>query len=68
MEMVWIICPILAGIGGFGYARGERGKTAVTVSGRSFDSAHNLWLIEDNCDALGVTYNGRLTGTFGHLA
>ena len=29
---------------------------------------HNLWLIEDNCDALGATYNGRLTGTFGHLA
>ena len=29
---------------------------------------HNLWLIEDNCDALGTTYNGRLTGTFGHLA
>ena len=29
---------------------------------------HHLWLIEDNCDALGTTYNGRLTGTFGHLA
>jgi CDP-6-deoxy-D-xylo-4-hexulose-3-dehydrase len=29
---------------------------------------HNLWLIEDNCDALGSTYHGRLTGTFGHLA
>jgi CDP-6-deoxy-D-xylo-4-hexulose-3-dehydrase len=29
---------------------------------------HNLWLVEDNCDALGTTYNGRLTGTFGHLA
>lgn len=29
---------------------------------------HDLWLIEDNCDALGTTYNGRLTGTFGHLA
>ncbi len=29
---------------------------------------HNLWLIEDNCDALGSTYNGRLTGTFGHLS
>ena len=27
-----------------------------------------LWLIEDNCDALGSTYRGRLTGTFGHLA
>ena len=29
---------------------------------------HNLWLIEDNCDALGSRYNGRLTGTFGDLA
>ncbi len=29
---------------------------------------HNLWLIEDNCDAVGSTYNGRLTGSFGHLA
>ncbi len=29
---------------------------------------HNLWLIEDNCDALGARYNGRLTGSFGHLS
>lgn len=29
---------------------------------------HNLWLIEDNCDALGSSYKGRLTGTFGHLS
>ena len=29
---------------------------------------HNLWLIEDNCDAVGSTYNQKLTGTFGHLA
>jgi len=29
---------------------------------------HNLWLIEDNCDALGSTYRGKLTGTFGHLS
>ncbi|WP_370942150.1 lipopolysaccharide biosynthesis protein RfbH [Amycolatopsis sp. cg5] len=27
-----------------------------------------LWLIEDNCDALGSTYGGKPTGTFGHLA
>ena len=25
-------------------------------------------MIEDNCDALGSRYRGRLTGTFGHLA
>lgn len=29
---------------------------------------HKLWLIEDNCDALGAAYRGRMTGTFGHLA
>ncbi len=29
---------------------------------------YNLWLIEDNCDAVGTTYNGRLTGSFGHLS
>lgn len=29
---------------------------------------HNLWLIEDNCDALGSRYDDRLTGTFGDLA
>jgi CDP-6-deoxy-D-xylo-4-hexulose-3-dehydrase len=29
---------------------------------------HNLWLMEDNCDALGSKYKGRYTGTFGHIA
>ena len=29
---------------------------------------HDLYLIEDNCDALGSEYRGRRTGTFGHLA
>jgi CDP-6-deoxy-D-xylo-4-hexulose-3-dehydrase len=29
---------------------------------------HHLWLVEDNCDALGSRYRDRLTGTFGHLA
>ncbi len=29
---------------------------------------HNLWLIEDCCDALGTTYNGKLVGTFGDIA
>jgi CDP-6-deoxy-D-xylo-4-hexulose-3-dehydrase len=29
---------------------------------------HDLWVIEDNCDALGSRYRGRLTGTFGHMA
>nr|WP_212758345.1 lipopolysaccharide biosynthesis protein RfbH [Usitatibacter palustris] len=29
---------------------------------------HNLWLIEDCCDALGSRYHGKLVGTFGHIA
>ncbi len=29
---------------------------------------YNLWLIEDNCDALGSLYQGRLTGTFGDMS
>jgi CDP-6-deoxy-D-xylo-4-hexulose-3-dehydrase len=29
---------------------------------------HNLWVIEDNCDAFGSRYKGRYTGTFGHLS
>jgi CDP-4-dehydro-6-deoxyglucose reductase, E1 len=29
---------------------------------------HDLALIEDNCDALGSTYRGRRTGSFGELA
>lgn len=29
---------------------------------------YNLWLIEDDCDSLGATYNDKKTGTFGDLA
>jgi CDP-6-deoxy-D-xylo-4-hexulose-3-dehydrase len=29
---------------------------------------HNLWLIEDSCDALGGTYRGQNLGTFGDLS
>ena len=29
---------------------------------------HDLWFVEDNCDALGSRHRGRLTGTFGHFA
>jgi len=29
---------------------------------------HELWLVEDNCDALGSRYRDRLTGSFGHIA
>jgi CDP-6-deoxy-D-xylo-4-hexulose-3-dehydrase len=33
-----------------------------------FARKHDLWLIEDCCDAVGATYNGRMVGTFGALA
>ncbi len=28
---------------------------------------HNLWLIEDCCDALGTKYNNKMVGTFGDI-
>jgi CDP-6-deoxy-D-xylo-4-hexulose-3-dehydrase len=34
----------------------------------AFANQHNLWVIEDCCDAVGSTYRGRPVGTFGHLA
>jgi CDP-6-deoxy-D-xylo-4-hexulose-3-dehydrase len=33
-----------------------------------FCRRHELWLIEDNCDALGSRYDEQLTGTFGDLS
>ena len=34
----------------------------------AFAKKHGLWLIEDCCDAVGSTYQGRKVGTFGDLA
>jgi len=34
----------------------------------AFAKEHNLWLIEDCCDALGSTWKGRRVGTFGDIA
>lgn len=34
---------------------------------KAFCEKHNLWLIEDNCDALGSKFNGQYTGTHGHI-
>ena len=34
----------------------------------AFARQHDLWLIEDCCDAVGSTYNGRQAGSFGDLA
>jgi len=33
-----------------------------------FVQRHDLWLIEDCCDAVGATYHGQKVGTFGDLA
>lgn len=33
-----------------------------------FCRKHDLFLIEDNCDALGSEYKGKRTGSFGHIA
>lgn len=33
----------------------------------TFTRRHNLWFIEDCCDALGAVYKGRKAGTFGDL-
>jgi CDP-6-deoxy-D-xylo-4-hexulose-3-dehydrase len=34
----------------------------------AFAKDHDLYVIEDNCDALGSLYDGQYTGTFGDLA
>ena len=34
----------------------------------SITKKHNLWLIEDDCDSLGATFNDKKTGSFGDLA
>jgi len=59
-------------------ARSEKTKAIVIAHtlGNVFDldavtefaRKHNLWLIEDCCDALGSTYRGRKVGTFGDIA
>ncbi|HNE04216.1 MAG TPA: lipopolysaccharide biosynthesis protein RfbH [Anaerolineales bacterium] len=33
-----------------------------------FAKKHNLWLIEDCCDAVGATYRNKQVGTFGDIA
>jgi len=37
------------------------------ASVKAFCDKHNLWLIEDNCDALGSLYKGKQTGTWGDI-
>ena len=33
----------------------------------AFAKKHDLWLVEDCCDALGATYDGKMVGTFGDV-
>ncbi len=35
---------------------------------REIAEKHDIYLIEDNCDALGSLYNSKYTGSFGHIA
>ncbi len=59
-------------------ARSDRTRAIIVAHtlGNSFDldvvvefaKRHQLWLIEDCCDALGTLYKGQHVGTFGDLA
>jgi len=59
-------------------ARGERTRAVMLAHtlGNPFDlgavsefcAKHGLWLVEDCCDAVGATYDGKHVGTFGDLA
>ncbi|MHA2246901.1 MAG: lipopolysaccharide biosynthesis protein RfbH [Candidatus Hodarchaeales archaeon] len=56
----------------------ERTKAVIVAHplGNAFDAqrlreicdTYNIWLIEDCCDALGTTLNGRLVGTWGDMS
>jgi len=35
---------------------------------KAFCEKHDLWLVEDCCDAVGATYQGKHVGTFGDVA
>jgi CDP-6-deoxy-D-xylo-4-hexulose-3-dehydrase len=58
-------------------ARSEKTKAVVIAHslGNPFDlgavkafcDAYGYWLMEDCCDALGATYDGKHVGTFGHV-
>ncbi len=59
-------------------ARSERTRAMIFAHtlGNPFDAAavaefarkHDLWLIEDCCDAVGATFDGKKAGTFGDIA
>lgn len=35
---------------------------------KEFCNKHNLWLVEDCCDAVGARHHGKMVGTFGDIA
>lgn len=43
------------------------GNTFDLAAVKEFCDKNKLWLIEDCCDALGATYNGKHVGTFGDI-
>ncbi len=67
-----------ADIGRLEEAIGPRTRAIVLAHtlGNPFDAAavgalarqHNLWLVEDCCDAVGASFQGKPVGTFGDLA
>lgn len=44
------------------------GNPAALDKMRDFCRKHDLYLFEDNCESLGASLNGELTGTFGDLS
>ena len=48
--------------------RAHAGQSFRSDAVTAFSKKHNLWLVEDCCDALGSTYKGQKVGTFGDIA
>lgn len=44
------------------------GNPADMATLMAFAEEHELWVIEDTCEALGSTYQGRMLGTYGDLS
>ena len=44
------------------------GNPADIATIMEFAGRHRLYVVEDTCDALGSQYDGKMVGTFGHLA
>jgi CDP-4-dehydro-6-deoxyglucose reductase, E1 len=44
------------------------GNPVAAAEVRRFCDDNDLWFVEDNCDSLGSEYDGKRTGSFGHLS